>query len=99
MHKLESHLQEEKHEAEKLQVQLKALSPIEKMKQSHKQCIAQQHICIIHRKVMEVTEQLQPLQDKVYQLFTEVESRGSELERVVNAIEQCLEGPVNDVII
>jgi hypothetical protein len=41
LHKLESQLQEAKHESEKLQVHLKALSPIEKMKWSSKQCITQ----------------------------------------------------------
>jgi hypothetical protein len=47
LQKLESQLQEAKHEAEKLQVQLKALSPIEKMKRSSEQCIAQQQIHIL----------------------------------------------------
>jgi hypothetical protein len=36
---------------------------------------------------MEVTQWLQPVQDKAYQLFIEVESRGVELENVVNAAE------------
>jgi hypothetical protein len=35
LYKLESHLQEAKYEAEKIQTQLKALSPIERMKRSH----------------------------------------------------------------
>jgi hypothetical protein len=48
---------------------------------------------------MEVTQRLQPIQDKAYQLFTEVEGRGEELEQVVTAAEQCLEGPVNEVVI
>jgi hypothetical protein len=39
------------------------------------------------------------VQDKACQLFTEVESRGAELEQVVSAAEQCLEGPVNDALI
>jgi hypothetical protein len=34
----------------------------------------------IHRRVMEVTQRLQPIQYKAYQLFTEVEGRGEELE-------------------
>jgi hypothetical protein len=42
LHKLELQLQEAKHEAKNLQVHLKALSPIEKMKQSSEQRIAQQ---------------------------------------------------------
>jgi hypothetical protein len=29
---------------------------------------------------MEVTRRLQPIQDKAYQLFTEVEDQGAELE-------------------
>jgi hypothetical protein len=35
LYKLELQLQEAKYEAEKLQTQLKALSPIERMKRSH----------------------------------------------------------------
>ena len=54
---------------------------------------------MIQRKVMEVTQRLQPMQDKACQLFTEVESQGEELEHVVTAAEQCLEGPVNDAVI
>jgi hypothetical protein len=99
LHKLESQLQEAKHEAEKLQVQLKALSPIEKMKWSHEQRIAQQQIHIIQSKVMEVTQQLQPLQDKACQLFIEIENQGTELEQVVNSAQQCLEGSVNVALI
>jgi len=48
---------------------------------------------------MEVTQQLQPVQDKAWKLFTEVESWGAEIEQVVNAAEQRLEGPVNDEVI
>jgi hypothetical protein len=48
---------------------------------------------------MEVSQQLQPVQDKACQFFTEVLSRGVELEKVVTTIEQCLEGPVNDAMI
>jgi hypothetical protein len=48
---------------------------------------------------MEFTQRLQLVQDKAWQLFTEVESRGAELEQVVTATEQCLEGPVNDIVI
>jgi hypothetical protein len=48
---------------------------------------------------MEITQWLQPVQDKAYQLFTEVESRGAELEQVVTTAEQRLEGPVNDAVI
>jgi len=41
---------------------------------------------------MEVTQRLQPVQDKAYQLFTEVEGQGEYLDQVVNAVEQFLEG-------
>jgi type II secretory pathway predicted ATPase ExeA len=54
---------------------------------------------MLQRKVMEVTQQLQPVQDKACQLFTEVESQGAELEQVVTTAEQCLEGRVNDTVI
>jgi hypothetical protein len=32
-------------------------------------------------------------------LFTEVEGRGEELEKVITTTKQCLEGPVNEVVI
>jgi hypothetical protein len=48
---------------------------------------------------MEVTQRLQPVQDNAYQLFTEIEGQGEELEKVVTAAEQCLEGPVNEAVI
>jgi hypothetical protein len=48
---------------------------------------------------MEVTLKLQPVQEKAYQLFTEVEGQGEELEHVVTTTEQCLEVPINDVVI
>jgi hypothetical protein len=48
---------------------------------------------------MEVTQRLQPVQDEAYQLFTEIEGRGAELEQVVTAAEQRLEGPVNEAVI
>jgi hypothetical protein len=96
---LESQLQVAKHEAKKLQVQLKALSPIERMKQSHEKHTTQQQIHTIQSKVMEVTQQLQPVQDKACQLFTEIESQGTELEQVMNSTQQRLEGSVNAALI
>jgi hypothetical protein len=48
---------------------------------------------------MEVNQRLQPVQYKAYQFFTEVEGRGAELEQVVTAAEQRLEGTVNDAVI
>jgi hypothetical protein len=88
-----------KYQAEMIQAQLKLLSAVERMKRSQEKCTAQQQIHAIQSRVMEVTQRLQPVQDKAYQLFTEVEGRGAELEQVVNAAEQCLEGPVNDAVI
>jgi hypothetical protein len=99
LHKLESQLQEAKYEAEKLQVHLKALSPVERMKRFPEQCTTQQQIHMLQSKVMEVSQRLQPVQEKACQLFTEVESQGIELEQVVNTAEQCLEGPVNEALI
>jgi hypothetical protein len=96
---LESQLQEVKYDAEKLQVQLKALSPIERMKRFLEQCTTQQQIHMLQSKVMEVSQRLQPVQEKACQLFTEVESQGVELEQLVNTTEQCLEGPVNEALI
>ena len=54
---------------------------------------------MIQTKVMEFSQWLQPVQEKACQLFTEVEIQGVELEQVVSAAEQHLEGPVNDALI
>ena len=32
-------------------------------------------------------------------MFVEIEGRGSELDQLITAIEQCLEGPINEVVI
>ena len=48
---------------------------------------------------MEVTERLQPIQDEACQLFTEIEGQGEELDQVVTAAKQRLEGPVNEDVI
>jgi hypothetical protein len=85
--KLDSQLQEAKYDAKNLQVQLKALSTIERMKRFPEQCTTQQQIHTLKSKVMEVSQRLQPVQEKACQLFTEVESQGVELEQVVNTIE------------
>jgi phage shock protein A len=96
---LESQLQEAKQQAEIVQVQLKPLSAVERMKRSQEQCTAQQQVHTIQRKVMEVTQRLQPIQDEACQLFAEIEGRGEELEQVITAAEQRLEGPVNEAVI
>jgi hypothetical protein len=48
---------------------------------------------------MEVTQRLQPVHDKSYQLFTEIKGRGVELEKVMTATEKRLEGPINEAVI
>ena len=48
---------------------------------------------------MEVTQRLQPVQEKECLLFTEVKSQGAEIEQVILIAEQRLEGPVNDAVI
>jgi hypothetical protein len=96
---LESHLQEAKQHTETLQVQLKSLSAVERMKRYQEHQTTQQQIHNIHSKVMEITHKLQPIQDKAYQFFTEVEGQGEELAQVSTMIEQCLEGPMNDAVI
>jgi phage shock protein A len=96
---LESQLQEAKQQAETVQAQLKPLSAVERMKRSQEQCTAQQQVHTIQSKVMEVTQRLQPIQDEACQLFAEIEGRGEELEQVVTAAEQRLEGPVNEAVI
>jgi hypothetical protein len=69
------------------------------MKRFPEQRTTQQQIHTIQTKVMEVSQRLQPVQEKACQLFTEVESQGTELEHVVITTEQRLEGPVNDALI
>jgi hypothetical protein len=53
---------------------------------------------MIQSKVMEVTQQVQPLQYKACQLFLEIENQGIELQQVVIIVEKCLEGPVNNAL-
>jgi hypothetical protein len=48
---------------------------------------------------MEVSQRLQPIQEKACQLFTEVEIQGAKLEQVVITVEQHLEGTVNNAVI
>jgi hypothetical protein len=47
---------------------------------------------------MEVTQRLQLVQDEVCQLFEEIEGQGAEIEKIVTAVEQRLEGPFNEVV-
>jgi hypothetical protein len=85
---LELQLQEEKQHVDTLQVQLKALSAVDRMKRLHEQCTTQQQVHMIQSKVMEVTQRLQPVQDQACLLFTEVESQGAELEQVILSAEK-----------
>jgi uncharacterized protein with PIN domain len=96
---LESQLQEAKQQEESIQAQLKTLSVVERMKRSQEKRTVQQQVHSIQRKVMEVTQKLQPVQDVACLLFEEIEGRGAELEQVVTTVGQCLEGPVNEVVI
>ena len=48
---------------------------------------------------MEVSQQLQPIQEKACQLFIELEIQGAELEQVFITAEQCLEGTLNYTVI
>jgi hypothetical protein len=96
---LEAQLQEAKQHADTLQVQIKTLTPVERMKRFAEQRTTQQQVHTLQSKVMEVSQQLQPIQEKACQLFTELESQGAELEQVVITAEQCLEGPLNDTVI
>jgi hypothetical protein len=75
------------------------MSAMERMKRSQEKHTAQQQIQTIQRRVIEVTQRLQPIQYKAYQFFTEVEGRGAKLEQVVTEVKQRLEGLVNDVVI
>jgi len=78
---------------------MKALTPVERMKRFAEQRTTQQQVHTLQSKVMEVSQRLQPIQEKACQLFTEVESQGAKLEQVVITAKQCMEGPVNDTVI
>jgi hypothetical protein len=43
---------------------------------------------------MEVTQKLQPVQDEDCKVFEETDGQGSQLDQVVVAVEQYLEGPI-----
>jgi uncharacterized protein YggU (UPF0235/DUF167 family) len=59
----------------------------------------QQQVHTIQRRVMEMTQRLQPIQDEAFQLFSEIEGQGEELKKFLTAAEQRLEGPANEAII
>jgi hypothetical protein len=80
---LEVHLQEAKLHVYTLQAQLKALTLVERMKRFPEQCTAKQQVHTLQSKVMEVSQRLQPVQEKECQLFTEVESQGATLEHII----------------
>jgi hypothetical protein len=96
---LEAQLQEAKQHASTMQVQMKLLTAVEKMKRSQEQRVVQQQISAIQRKVIEVTQRLQHVQDESCTIFEEVEGQGSQLEQLVATVEQHLEGPVTKQVI
>jgi hypothetical protein len=96
---LESQIQEAKKQTATIQVQLKLMLAVERMKRSQEQRTSQQQVQTIQRKVMEVTQRLQPAQDEACQLFEEIEGRGEEMEKVVTSVEQRLEGPLNEAVL
>ena len=69
------------------------------MKRFPEKHTTQQQIHMLQSKVMEVSQRIQPVQEKACQLFTEVEIQGVELEQVVNTIEHHLEGLVYEALI
>jgi hypothetical protein len=72
---------------------------MEIMKRSQDKHTEKQQIHTIQRIFMEVTQRIQPIQEKAYQLFIEVEGQGAEIDQFVTTTEQRLEGPINDVFI
>ena len=71
---LEAQLQEARQHADTLQAQIKNLTPVERMKRFTEQHTTQQEVHTLQSKVMEVSQQLHPIQEKACQLFTKVES-------------------------
>jgi chromosome segregation ATPase len=96
---LEAQLEEAKQHVDVIQAQLKSVTPVERMKRFAEQHTTQQEVHMLQSKVMDISQRLQPLQEKACQLFTKHESQGAELEQVSITIEQCLEGPLNDIVI
>jgi hypothetical protein len=61
---LDSKLHEVKYQAKIIQVQLKPLLTVERMKRSQEQCSSQQQVHAIQSRVMEVTQRFQTIQDE-----------------------------------
>jgi uncharacterized protein YoxC len=61
------------------------------MKRSQEQHTTRQQVNTIQSRVMEVTQRLQPIQDKAWQLFKDIEGRGAELEQVVTTTKRHLD--------
>jgi hypothetical protein len=80
-------------------VKLKLLSMVERIKITQEQHMVQQRAHAIQKKVMEVTQRLQPVQDEAYTHFEEIEGQGAHLEQVVTSVEQRLEGVVTEKVI
>jgi hypothetical protein len=80
LHTLEAKLHEAKQHADVLQAQLKSVTQFEIMKRFAEQRTTQQQVHMLQTKVMDVSQRMQPLQEKAYQLFVELEIQGDELE-------------------
>jgi peptidoglycan hydrolase CwlO-like protein len=65
---------------------MKLLITVERMKRSQEQCTVQKQITSLQGKVMEVTQKLQPVQDKACKVFEEIDSHSSQLDQVVVAV-------------
>ena len=75
------------------------MTPVERMKRFTEQRMTQKQVHTLQSKVMEVSQWLQPLQEKACQLITELEGQGDELKQGVITTEQNLQGPLNDTVI
>jgi uncharacterized protein (DUF3084 family) len=82
-----------------VKAQLKLLTTVEKMKRAQEQRAVQQQVTSIQRRVMEVTQRLQPVQNEANTFFEELEGQGSQLEQVVETMEQHLERPITEKVI
>jgi hypothetical protein len=78
---------------------MKLLTVVERMKRSQEQHAVQQHITALQGRVMEVTQKLQPMQDKACKVFEEIDGQGSQLDQMVASVEQCLEGSITEQMI
>jgi hypothetical protein len=78
---------------------MKFLTAVERMKKSQEKRVIQHQITALQGKVMEVTHNLQPVNDEACKVFEEIDGKGLQLDQVLATIEQRMEGHVIEKMI